>query len=712
MIFVLKSWSFLYMDKFMKLKNMMNKNIYLFFVLLTGYMSLNAQNVEFKSKNFKNNKNEYKIAVNNIKQGDEYLEQGEQALINKTNTKMYFKNALEFYNKAQNFNPDNDELNYKTGKCLLQTYNKISAMSYLEKAVKLNPDVENETYFLLGQAYKYDYKFKQAKQQFKIYEKKLRDKQFEKVKRDVKKELKECDIAIQLVENPARVWVTNLKNINTEYPEYCAAISADEDMMIFNSKRPNTTGEKKDDDGFYFSDIYVSYKEKNNKWSNPENMEKPLNTEAQDECLALSPDGQNIFIYKQDPDGNIYKSELFGDKWSKPEKLVKKINSEYNETHASFSYNGIKIYYISDQQNSEDIFFSGNKNGIWGKGQKIGDKLNTIYNEGSIYMHPDGKTLYFSSKGHNSMGGYDIFKSVRGDDGRWKKPVNLGYPVNTPYDETFFVMSANGKHAYVTSNREKQGKGQRDIYKIIFLGPEKSLIIDNEDNLLANFNKSMNETTLESPVEIETKNLTVLKGRILDDVTLKPVKAKIEIADNKKNEIIAIFKSNSKTGKFLISLPSGINYGIAVKAQGYLFHSENFDLPVLSDYQLVNKDIKLKNISIGNKIILRNIFFNTGKSILGSESTTELKRVIKLLNDVPQLKVEISGHTDNIGLAEYNQNLSEDRANAVVNYLIKNNINKTRLTYKGYGFTKPIATNDTEQGRQLNRRTEMKITGN
>jgi outer membrane protein OmpA-like peptidoglycan-associated protein len=272
-------------------------------------------------------------------------------------------------------------------------------------------------------------------------------------------------------------------------------------------------------------------------------------------------------------------------------------------------------------------------------------------------------------------------------------------------------MSANGRHAYLSSDRAG-GKGNTDIYLITFLGPEKPTTIDTEDHLLASFVNRIKEARLEGPVKVETKNLTILKGRIIDDFTDKPVAAEIEIVDNVKNEVISRFTSNSSTGKFLISLPSGINYGIAVKAEDYLFHSENFNLPEMADYQLVEKDIRLKNVCIGCKIVLNNIFFDTGKSNLRPESTNELNRLVKLLNDIPKLRIEISGHTDNVGSAKSNQDLSERRAKSVVDYLISKGIAASRLEYKGYGDTDPISTNDTAAGRQLNRRTEFKVLNN
>jgi outer membrane protein OmpA-like peptidoglycan-associated protein len=215
--------------------------------------------------------------------------------------------------------------------------------------------------------------------------------------------------------------------------------------------------------------------------------------------------------------------------------------------------------------------------------------------------------------------------------------------------------------------------------------------------------------SVEPAVVINQAGATILKGIISDQLTQQPLEADIELIDNVKNELIATFKSNSKSGRYLVSLPSGKNYGIAVKHPDYLFHSENFDIPLSSGYQEIEKNVQLKKVAVGSKIILRNIFFDFDKATLRPESTNELERLIQLLKDVPTMRIEISGHTDGKGSDEYNLKLSDNRAKAVVEYLSSHSIAANRLEYKGYGKNQPIATNDTDEGRQLNRRTEFKI---
>jgi outer membrane protein OmpA-like peptidoglycan-associated protein len=315
-----------------------------------------------------------------------------------------------------------------------------------------------------------------------------------------------------------------------------------------------------------------------------------------------------------------------------------------------------------------------------------------------------------ASEGHESMGGYDIFVSKKVNN-LWTAPVNLGYPINTPYDDFFFASTANGKFAYIASNRDG-GKGGFDVYKVTFWGEEKKPSIITEDYLLSSIAQPMKNNAIEASVEVKQKSLTVFKGRTIDALTNKPVEANIEIVDNASGKQVQSFTTNSATGKFIITLNSGKNYGIAVKADGYLFHSENFDIPNGSPDNMVDKEIRLKNIAIGSKIALRNIFFDIGKATLRPESNAELDRLVKLMKDVPNLKIEISGHTDNTGSASLNQTLSQDRAQAVVNYLIGKGVSSSRMKAMGYGSSRPVASNGTEDGRQQNRRTEFEITGN
>ncbi|HRZ77985.1 MAG TPA: OmpA family protein, partial [Bacteroidales bacterium] len=487
-----------------------------------------------------------------------------------------------------------------------------------------------------------------------------------------------------------RVWVENLRPLNGLGDQLMPLLPADAGFMLYNDESgasPAIRVAERLPDG----------------WGKPEEW---LGGQFKGyRIIALSQDGQEIFLSSRAGGSeDIYYSELQGIHWTEPRKMPEyKINTPADESQASFYFDRIKFYFISDNdyanKGGKDIFFSGRINTSvreeWGKAHPMGSELNTPYDEGSVFMHPDGKTVYFASQGHNSMGGYDVFRSER-LPGRWADPENLGYPVNTPYDEIFFTISPSGKHAYVCSNRPG-GSGGFDIYRVTFLGPPKPNMVDYRDHLLSSMAQPMAERSMQAAKAVDNVHLTILKGVVLDAFSGKPVEASIEITDNVRNELIAVFRSNSATGKFLVSLPAGKNYGIAVAAPNYLFHSENFDLPEGAEYQIVEKEIRLKNACIGCSIVLNNIFFDVGKHTLRPESTAELNRLAQLLKDIlkvkPGTRVELSGHTDNTGSETTNQTLSANRAKAVVDFLITQGVPSGMLTFKGYGSSQPVASN-------------------
>ncbi len=680
----------------------MKKIICIYIVLFGLIASLTAQNIEFTKSNFPTKKKELKAALKEIKEGDKLFIQGRG---------MYLE-AIEYYLKAHAFNPNNAEINYKIGTCYLFTIDKTKAVSFFEKALELNPMVAPDAAYLLAQAYHINHEFDKAIAKYEAYKHSLSPKDLREKQEEIDKKIEECGYGKELIESPSRAFIDNLGAIiNTQYDEYSPIINADETMMIFTSRRNTTTGEGRDPrDKAFFEDVYISYKE-NGNWQAPINPGSPINTKTHDATVGLSADGQKLFIYRGDNGGDLYECELKGDSWTKPKRLDNTINTKYHESSATFSYDGKTIYFVSDKSGGfggRDIYMSRlDEKGRWGDAQNLGSIINTKYDEEGVFMHPDGKTLYFSSKGHNSMGGYDIFKTVY-ENGTWSKPENIGYPINTAGDDVFFTVSASGIHGYYSSAKPG-GKGKQDVYIVTFLGPEKPLVNNTEENLLACIAKPSSDNVMQT-VEVVTASLTLLKGKVLDQITLEPVEAQIVLTDNELNEELAVFTSNSATGKYMVSLPSGKNYGIAVKAPGYLFHSENFNVPEKAQYQEIEKDVYLKKVEVGSKIVLKNIFFDFGKATLRSDSESELDRLAKLLNDVPALKIEISGHTDNVGSQSFNQKLSENRAKSVVEYLVsRKGISADRLTYVGYGFQQPIATNDTEEGRQQNRRTEFKI---
>ena len=691
------------------------KNIALLVVGIFFSQSTFAQNIEFKNSNFKSDKEGLKLAKENIKFADNFRDNAIIEMLAMHDAELLYSQAVFYYQKAQSFNPNNAELNYKIGSCMLFTNNKENAFSYLKKAASLSNDFPNDFLFYKGMCLQLDGEFGNAIEQFELFRNSAKKKELELFEMLEKKYIKECNSSVDVLSQTHRIWVDNL-SLNTEYDDWSPCLSADGDLLLFTSNRPNENSAN--DIGSYDQDIYYSNK-KSRKFK-PIFPLSELNSSSDDVSGGLSYDGQRLLIFKEE-DGNtdVYESELNGKYWGEVNrKMGKKSrggNTDKNETFASFDPPDIKVYYITDGGHSgnKNIYFSGVMNrerNIWGKGQSAG-VVNTKFQEGSVYIHPDGKTMYFSSKGHNTLGGYDIFVSYVDDLGHWGKPINLGYPINTPYDDLFYSATASGRHAFIASNRAG-GKGGLDIYKVTYWGADKPMTADFEDQLMASIASPVSDNSVAEPITVEEKSLTVFKGKILDAITKNSIAADIEITINSTGEVYTTLKSNSSTGKFLLSLPAGKNYGISVAAEGYLFHSENFDLPKGDGFNLVNKDIELKNIKVGSNITLRNVFFNSGKWDVKSDSYAELDRLVALLSDIPSLKIEISGHTDNVGSVSFNELLSQRRADAVVNYLVGKGVDKKRLSAKGYGQSKPVDSNNTAEGRALNRRTEFEIIEN
>lgn len=694
----------------MQLRTAMKNRLLFLLFMLPVFMSA-QQNVDFTKANFPEKKAELKEAVKNIEIGDSYYLAAD-----------YLKYlAVDYYVKANNFNPNNALLNFRLGHSYLNSPNKYKALDFLRKAYQMNPNIDPEITFYLGEAYHLNHDFDNAIKYYSLY-KTVAEK---KAGFDPDKRITECNEGKHLVANPVRVMIENLGPVvNSKYRDYAAVITADESVMLFTSRRNNTTGQAIAEDGMFFEDILSTTKQ-NKAWTPPVNLPAPVNTKLHDATIALSADGQKLFIYTDENEGDVLLSKLEGDKWSKPEPAGgNALNTKYSEIHACYSYDEKSIYFVSNKPEDNfggfDIYVTHqDANGKWGKPENLGPTINTIYDEEGVYLHPDGKTMYFSSKGHRTMGSYDIFRSIL-EDGKWSEPENVGYPINSADKDAFFVVSASGKHGYYSSAR-MDAIGETDIYMITLLGPEKEPILNVEDQLLLSRVmktdiQQIASARAETVVAAKTdKNkfrseVTILKGTVVDAQTKAPLNAIIVITDNEKNAVVSTFQANSKTGAYLVSLPSGRNYGIAVTMEDYLFHSENIDLPKSTAYQEIVKDIEMSKLEIGKKIVLRNIFYDFDKATLRPGSMAELDRLAKLLEQNPKIRIEISSHTDNVGSAAYNQKLSTNRALSVVNYLVdKKGISKDRLEYKGYGFDDPIAPNDTDQGRQLNRRTEFKI---
>jgi len=500
-------------------------------------------------------------------------------------------------------------------------------------------------------------------------------------------EEKQIKAGAELKNKPENVTINNLgAYINGKEGDYFPSVTADESMLLFTSRRAGSTGGK-DADGIYDEDLWFSLKKEDGTWDTPKNFGSPVNTKNNNGIASFTGDGQYVVCGRcgeTDGYGNcdIYGTTLTGNTWGTPVNLGSVINSSEWDAQVSISADGKTLIWSSMRTGgfgNEDLWMSKkNEKGEWTSPKNLGTTINTSGNEYSPYLHPDGKTLYFSSNNLSPrIGGFDIYKTTLQDDGKWATPVNLGYPINTEYNDLYFVLTPSGIKGYFASNRPG-GQGNNDIYEIIYPQEKKS-------------------------------SLTTFIGNVMDDETKMPLEATIKIEDLDSAKLVGEYVSNSATGKCVVILNPGHNYSLTVSKNGYLFYSENFNIPANNEFKEVKKDIPLQAIKEGKKIVLNNIFFQSGKAELTETSMIELDNLFQLLKDNADIKVEISGHTDNVGNKADNLRLSQDRAGVVVNALIKKGIDASRLTAKGYGDTQPIAANDNDEHKQLNRRTEFKI---
>lgn len=629
-----------------------------------------------------------------------------------TGDKLYSKKnyagAIKAFTDALSTNPDDASINFKLGLAYLYSDTKSKAAAFIAKAYRLNPTVNAKIDYYLGVAFQNTNEIKKAIEHFEAFRKNNPN-----VASIADERIAECKVADSLTQHELNVVIENLGPVvNTRFTEHSPILSVDGNTLIFTSNRPEDPNGSED-----FEDVYVTRKV-NNQWSAPKKISKNINTQYNDAAASLSPDGKTLFLYSELGAGDIYASTFDGKDWSEPKPLNKNINtSQFWETCASVSADGKKLYFASNRDGGFgdlDIYVSElDSHGQWGKAVNLGPTINTPGNEDSPFIHFDGVTLYFSSDGHPGMGNSDIFVSeLKGN--KWTKPENIGYPINLWEYDGFFTMAHDKKMGFYSTVKEG-GLGGIDIYSINFLEPKyKPKPLPPPPVVVAEKKKPVSQNFVdESVLKVkEQKVYTVLRGKVIDENTAMPLNATVSLVDNENGKVLAKIYTDPSSGDFELIIPHGGNYGVTTESNGYLFNSINFSLPKFAEYQEIDTHIIMVKTEIGSKVVLRNIFFEVGKFALKDQSVSEVHKVEELLLKNPQLKVQINGHTDNTGNAAANKDLSLKRANAVVDFLVKKGIDKSRVSAKGYGSERPIVSNDDEQGgREINRRTEIEVVG-
>lgn len=575
-----------------------------------------------------------------------------------------------------------------------QNYNGNGKHSYREKAkrhyrtvVESNREFFTPAWVNLGKLEFYDRNYDEAIKCFETYM------ELDKRENETTLEAQNClamarfrkeALAHPVPFNPQNMGQT----VNSKEDEYLPSLTADGQTLVFTRRFPRkatTTANTKEEEDLYISTL------KDNRWGVATRMPEPVNSNDNEGAQCISQDGRIMFYTacnRNDGGGrcDIYMCVNRSGKWSKPRNLGSAVNSGAWEGQPTFSIDGRTLYFVSNRKGGfggMDIWKTTYDNGQWTEPVNLGPAINTQWDEMSPFIHFDDRTLYFASNRPEGMGGFDLFVSSREyDGGPWGTPKNLGYPINTEGDDNNLIVSADGRTAIYASDR-KGGYGKMDLY------------------------------SFELPEKVRPTVAICFTGTVTNAKSGQKVSADIKIVDIQRNTIVANTSSDAQNGKYIVSLPADGVYAFHVSADGYLMHSQNVEngkrRTENGEWKPVTVDIALHPIESGERIALRNVFFETGRWEIVKGSEYELNKVAELLNQNPTLRIELGGHTDNVGRPEANQKLSEQRAKAVYDYLISKGIATNRLTYKGYGETQPVATNDTEEGRSENRRTEIKV---
>ena len=580
------------------------------------------------------------------------------------------------------------------------------AIFHYESALRINPEHSRygSTHYYLSALYLAEAEYEQALKYADIFMK--NPNASDEFLRNAKEIKQNASFAINALKNPKNFNPINAGDgINTADPEYYPTITVDGKTLLFTRSIPDNRvkGYQQQED------FFVSNWDKINNWQKAIPMASNVNTINNEGAPTISADGKSlIFVACSDETGTYYgenrsgkgSCDLFytkkiGSKWINPINLPGGVNSSHWESQPSLSADGQTLYFVrglrgKNTNGNSDIYVSHLQNdGNWSNALRLSDVINTPFAEESVCIHPDGKTLYFASRGHIGMGGSDLFVSKMDANGNWGKPVNLGYPINTKFDENSLLVSPIGDLAFFASDRTG-GFGDLDIYYF------------------------------ELPLEYRPTKTLYFDGNVFDQITKSALPGHFQLTDIESGEIVIISDADKTDGSFMVALPINKEYAILVTHVGYAPYSINFNLKIPDGSDHYHIDIPMNPLTSSTENILANIFFDLGKSTLRKESFIELKTLASFLNRNPTLKIELGGHTDSRGNEADNLSLSTERAKAVYDYLIVNeHISKERLSYKGYGKTQAIfsdkvieamKTNEEKEiAHQKNRRTVYKV---
>tara|TARA_B100001059_G_scaffold179964_1_gene180681 strand:+ start:737 stop:2683 length:1947 start_codon:yes stop_codon:yes gene_type:complete len=491
--------------------------------------------------------------------------------------------------------------------------------------------------------------------------------------------LRNINFSRDAFKNPVNVNPVNMgSSINSKDQEYSPAFAIDE-KTIYITKRMGNLSDNRPNEDLYFAEL------NDESWDKVKDIGPPINTIENEGAFSISSDGNYIFFTSCSRNGgkgqcDIWLTSKKNNRWDEPKNLQSPINTKYWESQPSISSDGRMLYFSSDRPGGyggTDIWVSEFSNSGWSAPKNLGPTVNTSKDEQFPFIHSDNRTLYFSSNGHPGLGKSDLYLTRKDVKLNWETPINMGYPINSRGQDWNLVVARDGKTAYFSSDQLK-GFGGLDIY------------------------------TFKLPEKLQAEKVSYLRGYVRDAITKQPLSANVELSPI-NGEPTALTYAKPGTGIFLVPLKTNMKYALTIDKDGYLFYTEFYNMPAIQTDQPIELFIDLEKIELGNSVVLKNIFFDTDKSDIIDESIQELVKLIDFLSENISIRIEISGHTDNVGDSKHNMVLSENRAKSVCDFLTNNGIEKSRLTYKGFGDTQPIKQNNTDENRSKNRRTEFKI---
>jgi len=609
--------------------------------------------------------------------------QSNRQLLKKGN-KLYgeeiYRSAIPFYEQVLAEDPDNATALFRAGVSYI-SFDKEKASDYIYRAQRLKPKVSSDVEYWLGRIDHLNYKFDEAIAHYRLYDASLKKNDERKV--ELARLIQQSKNAKINFNNPKDIFVQNMgPNINTSYSEHSPVIASDDNYLLFTSRAENVTGGKSDQYGEYFEDVFETRRTGTDAFDKPAPVPN-INSKYHDAAIQLFDNDTKLLLYRDENNGDFYVSTRENGTWSEPKSIGSNINTGNYEGDAFITADGKQLYYSTShysENGDKDIYVSlRDKNGNWGKPKSLGKVINSNEDDDSPYLTADGKTMYFTSRGHNSMGGYDVFEThIDSVTRRWTKPQNMGYPINTPDDDAYYRLSPDGSYAYLSSYR-MGGYGEKDIWTINYI----------RNVLVRGKVYNMRDKSVIPGAELVFSGQQADKKAInFRDVT-KPI-----------------------AGDYNVNLLSGRTYQVTVTKDGRNIATEALEVPVITnDTTVFEKDfyVPFTDSAGTTRFAFRKVYFDTDEYDLRPESIQELDNIVAILKANPTINISIDGHTDARATEQHNKELANNRAKAAYQYLLQNGISDARMIVVSHGERRPVASNNSPENMQLNRRTEFTI---